>query len=206
MADITAVETAIVQAIVGALYPNGTGSASITAGPIKVYPGWPNSQTLDDDMAAGAVHVSVYPRPGDSTTSSLMGDNDWREVSNNGTTGTLGREIRRQTKQFQVTTWAPTPDLRSIVANAVDVILALTPRINMADNSQTLLAYVNQAEHDERQTVQIYRRDLFYAANFALTQNVPGYAVQNVTTHLQPQIAAEAGRVDIGALVTRTKP
>lgn len=206
MADITAVEAAIVQTIVGALYPNGTTSASITAGPIKVYPGWPNSQTLDEDMAAGAVHVSVYPRPGDSITSSLMGDNDWTEVTNNGTTGTLGREIRRQTKQFQITTWAPTPDLRSTVANAVDVILALTPRIDMADSSQTLLAYVNQAEHDERQTVQVYRRDLFYAANFALIQSEPGYAVLQTTTTIQPQIATEAGRVDIGSPTTRTKP
>lgn len=206
MADITAVETAIVQTIVAALYPNGTTSASITAGPIKVYAGWPNSQTLDADMAADAVHVSVYPRPGDSISSSLMGDNDWREVTNNGTTGTLGREIRRQTKQFQVTTWAPTPDLRSIVANAVDVILALTPRIGMPDGSQTLLAYVNQAERDERQTVQLYRRDLFYAANFALTQSETGYAVQHVITNAQPQIATATGRVDIGALITRTKP
>lgn len=206
MADLTAVETAIVGVIASALYPDGAGQPSSLGYDIKIYAGWPNSQTLDADMAAGLAHVSVYPRPGDSVTSTLMGDNDWREITNNGTGGTFGREIRRQTKQFQITTWAPTPDIRSAVANAVDVVLALTPRVDMADGSQTMLAFVSQAEHDERQTVAVYRRDLFYAANFALTQTQAGYAVQHVTTILQPQIATEAGPADIGAPVTRTQP
>ncbi len=64
MADISAVEDALSSAIAAALYPNGTANPSAITSPCKVYRGWPNAASLDQDLKAGAVNVSVYSRPG----------------------------------------------------------------------------------------------------------------------------------------------
>ena len=61
MSDIIDVQNALVNAVAAAVYPNGTGAASVSSGPIIVYPGWPTASTLDTDLIAGKAHVSVYP-------------------------------------------------------------------------------------------------------------------------------------------------
>ncbi|WP_424139371.1 hypothetical protein [Roseomonas chloroacetimidivorans] len=64
MADLTDVLTALAQGLAGALYPNGTAQPSAVGAPCVVFPGWPDSASLDADLAAGKVQVSVFPRPG----------------------------------------------------------------------------------------------------------------------------------------------
>ncbi|PLT18738.1 hypothetical protein [Ralstonia mannitolilytica] len=63
MADITDVSNALVTVIAGIVYPNGTSQPSITGAPVLVYQGWPDAVQLRADLAAGKVHVSVYPQP-----------------------------------------------------------------------------------------------------------------------------------------------
>lgn len=63
MADITDVSNALVTAIAGIVYPNGTSQPSITGAPVLVYQGWPDAVQLRTDLAAGKVHVSVFPQP-----------------------------------------------------------------------------------------------------------------------------------------------
>ncbi|WP_433867088.1 hypothetical protein [Ralstonia wenshanensis] len=63
MADITDVSNALVTVIAGIVYPNGTSQPSITGVPVLVYQGWPDAVQLRADLAAGKVHVSVYPQP-----------------------------------------------------------------------------------------------------------------------------------------------
>lgn len=190
MADVTEVGDSLVQIVAGATYPSGTGQPSVIDQPVIVYQGWPNPQTLDTDLAAKKVHVSVFPRPGDTITSIMMGDTEWTELDNDGSTGTSTREVRRQTKQFQITIWAATPQLRDGLAKQVDLALALTSRIAMADGSQAILTYVNMTQRDEQQKVMIYRRDLFYAANYAIVQ------ADAETTILQAVVNIEAGPLD----------
>ena len=60
MADLTDVQSALVAEIAQALYPNGTAQSSAVSAACKVYPGWPVSASLDTDMAAGAVNISVF--------------------------------------------------------------------------------------------------------------------------------------------------
>lgn len=64
MADITTVLTALAQGLAGALYPNGTSQPSAVTAPCIVFPGWPDTASLDADLAAGKVQISVFPRPG----------------------------------------------------------------------------------------------------------------------------------------------
>ncbi len=59
MADQADVEAALVSLVANALYPDGTAAASLTGSLYRVYRGFPTSPTLDADLAAGTVNVSV---------------------------------------------------------------------------------------------------------------------------------------------------
>ncbi|MBV8656618.1 MAG: hypothetical protein JO142_02225 [Burkholderiales bacterium] len=67
MADITDVGNALVAAIAGILYPNGTAQPSVTGVPTMIYAGWPTASRLDNDLAGfsngqgGKIHVTVFP-------------------------------------------------------------------------------------------------------------------------------------------------
>lgn len=61
MSDITDIQQALVNVIAAAVYPSGTGAASVSGGPVIVYAGWPTASTLDADLIAGKAHVTVYP-------------------------------------------------------------------------------------------------------------------------------------------------
>jgi hypothetical protein len=68
MADQSDVEDALVNAASAALYPNGTGEASVPGPDCRIYRGWPNSAALDADLAAGKVNVTVFPGSGTGRT------------------------------------------------------------------------------------------------------------------------------------------
>ena len=64
MADYSAVETAIVGQIVAALYPNGTGSASIIGPTCSVERGWPTEADLRSATGSGTQLIRVFAIPG----------------------------------------------------------------------------------------------------------------------------------------------
>ena len=69
MANISDVEQTLVNLISAAIYPNGTTSPSAIlvnsqSYPCRVYRGWPDPDTLDSDLAAGNVNISVFNLPG----------------------------------------------------------------------------------------------------------------------------------------------
>jgi hypothetical protein len=61
MADQSDVETALADLASAALYPQGVLAPSAVGAVCRIYRGWPNSAALDADMAAGMVHVTVFP-------------------------------------------------------------------------------------------------------------------------------------------------
>jgi hypothetical protein len=62
-------------------YPNGTGQPSAAGIPIRVYPGWPVPNVLEDDLEAGWAHVSVYPHGKDRKTTRYLG-RGWEPLTN----------------------------------------------------------------------------------------------------------------------------
>ena len=201
MADVRDAGDALVQKITAIVYPNGTASPSITGIGVLIYQGWPLEKALTDDLAAKKAHVSVFPRPNDKVTSVYQGDEDWVELTNNGVTGTALRELRRQTRTFQIGVWASCFDARDPLAAAIDAGLAAVSRINLADGSQAIISYVNSRQVDDQQRAGIYRRDLFYAVNYATIQTETDYAILHNTTNAT---ALENGAT-IGT-ITVTKP
>ena len=202
MADQSDAATALVALISGAVYPLGTASPSVTGGAIKVFAGWPNPDALLKDMAAGTVNVSVFPRPGEKITSIMLADGEWTEDSNNGTTGVISREARRQTKTFQITVWASCFDHRDAVANAVDVALAVTSRLTFADGSAGLVSFVNSTQNDDQQKAGIYRRDLFYSVNYATVQAIAAFDILTTVTNTIAGPTLDA----TGPTITITRP
>ena len=59
MADISDVEQAVADSVTAILYPTGTDQASIIGALCRIYRGWPNAATLNPDLSAGAVNITV---------------------------------------------------------------------------------------------------------------------------------------------------
>lgn len=95
MADLSDVQNALVTLAAQTLYPNGTAQPSIATAPIIIYPGWPIASRLDDDLAAGKVHVSVYARPEERNTTRFS--QEWKTISINAATITLAATVNTVT-------------------------------------------------------------------------------------------------------------
>ena len=166
MADLSDAGHALVGLIAAVLYPQGTGVASLTGDRLLVYQGWPDPVTLASDLAAGTSHVSVFPMKGDKVTSVSQDDGDWEDVG--GESAVL--ELRRQTRLFRVSVWAGNYARRDAVASVIDAGLAAVSRLTLVDGSVAVITYDTSVQDDDQQQAGIYRRDLFYALNYATTQ------------------------------------
>jgi hypothetical protein len=79
MTGLAEVSNALVALIAQLVYPNGTGQPSIVGKPVKVYGGWPAPDVLTKDLAAGKVHISVFPPNGlEKIVDTAV--TDWRTV------------------------------------------------------------------------------------------------------------------------------
>jgi hypothetical protein len=78
-------------------------------------------------------------------------------------------EIRRQTQDFRVTCWCPTPASRDAASVVIDVALASTLFLKMPDGSQARLTYAGGSVVDRAEDAQLYRRDLVYTVEYATT-------------------------------------
>ena len=177
MADLSDAGNALVTLIAQILYPQGTAAASLTGDRLLIYQGWPDPVTLANDLAQGTVHVSVYPKPGDKVTSISQDDDDWEEVSNNDSSGSAVLELRRQTRVFQINVWAGAFARRDAAAAVIDAGLAAVSRLAMA-----VMTYETSLQVDDQQQAGIYRRDLFYALNYATTQVMALVAITATVT------------------------
>lgn len=86
-----------------------------------------------------------------------------------GVFGTAWQELKRQERSIQVTLWCPTPAMRDLAAPLIDVALVENEHLLLGDGSGARLVYQRTLISDERQTVEIYRRDLVYMVEYATT-------------------------------------
>lgn len=68
MSDVSDVLNVLVSLADRVIYPNGSDKPSITGSDIVIYPGWPSSDNLDNDLAVGKTHVSVFPKTEERNT------------------------------------------------------------------------------------------------------------------------------------------
>lgn len=91
-------------------------------------------------------------------------------IARTGGVGTAARELRRQAKDFMVTIWAPTPQLRDIVGSALDSGLSVDSNISLSDGLPSFIVYARSMYSDASENYLVYRRDLVYTVNYATSQ------------------------------------
>lgn len=181
MADLEEVLPALASIVANAIYPNG--GASVVGADVKVYPGWPVPNNLDSDLAQGLAHVSIYPRPEERNTTRYPVT--WQEsVINSDGTGAAVKTVGEQERLFQITIWAPTPDLRAAIAKVIDPALRMTERFTLSDNTWARLTYKSSPMTDQLQKATIYRRDLFYTVEYSTTITQNFYTIKKTTVNL----------------------
>jgi hypothetical protein len=79
------------------------------------------------------------------------------------------RELRRQEQGFRITCWCPTPATRDASASSIDLYLAGLQFITLADGTEGRLCYRGTLVFDQSQDALLYRRDLIYDVEYAMT-------------------------------------
>lgn len=245
MADPSEILNVIAAQVAAIVYPNGTGSDSISGTVVNVYAGWPVHSTLDTDILAGNSHISVFPMEGEQKiptalgrpsrlvadgAATMMATVSGTSVTLSGTVstpqniyflldgvgyhysvqsgdtltsiatamatlipnatslaavitlaqatnitvrvggvGSEARELRRQTKEFRVTIWAPSTILRDTLGSALDSALSIDSNLQLSDNLPAFMVY---ARSMYSQNTQIFRRDIVFSVNYATSQTV----------------------------------
>lgn len=107
------------------------------------------------------------------------------------TTGTYAREVRRQARNFQITIWAPSPELRTATARAIDPVLADTEFLALYDQ-RARLRYVSSPISDGGQQDRAWRRDLIYMVDYGTTLTTTTATVASMALSTTPQGANPA--------------
>lgn len=73
MASVDEVTGYLAKRAANVIYPGGSRLPGMVNTSVKVYPGWPVPGTLQQDIEAGHVHVSVWPLPSERRISTPLG-------------------------------------------------------------------------------------------------------------------------------------
>jgi len=88
--------------------------------------------------------------------------------------GTICRELKRQERLFVITLWCSTPAQRDQAAPIIDLALVKPENLLFADGTVGRLMYERTMVLDEKQTLNIYRRDLVYRVEYATIETQAG--------------------------------
>jgi hypothetical protein len=247
MADLSDVENAVVALASTALYPSGFAQPSITTALCRIYRGWPSPTTLNSDLAAGTVNVTVFPSAtpdetppqyfdhvgvaitpasltatvagttvtfageiavgemlgilvdgmpyvyrisGSDTLQSVAANmgailrTDWI-VSLSGTSlillaaySLIARVapqavatciMRRHRRELRICCWCPSQAIRDNVCKSVDLALASSPIVALADGTTARIHYLSTQVYDQSVNALLYRRDLHYICEYMMT-------------------------------------
>ncbi|WP_324021806.1 hypothetical protein GC090_20070 (plasmid) [Pantoea sp. JZ29] len=77
MASVGDVCLFIARRVENTIYPGGNRLPGIINAAVKIYPGWPVPGSLETDINAGGVHISVWPLPAERKINGALG-RPWR--------------------------------------------------------------------------------------------------------------------------------
>ena len=96
--------------------------------------------------------------------------------------GNAVRELKRQKKGYQITLWCGTPQARDAVSPLVDGALASVEYLPLPDGSDARLLYQRTRVSDRAESDHLYRRDLFYTAEYSTNQTVEAPRITTITS------------------------
>ena len=107
-----------------------------------------------------------------------------------GAPATMAQVTHRQKQSIMVTVWAPDPQKRSALCNAIDIGVKGQIRATLADTSEAIILYEKTNVIDDFQAMASYRRDLIYTAEYATLDTFTVYEVTSVTETIDPTAAS----------------
>lgn len=99
--------------------------------------------------------------------------------------GTLTKLLRQQEKHFMVTVWAPTPDIREALAEAIDDRLGTMDRLPLSDFPGRI-RYQSTYEEEPQERLQVFRRSLTYSVEWARTATIPATQIMAARVTFEP--------------------
>lgn len=112
-------------------------------------------------------------------------------VARVGATGTVWKEVGRQTMDFQITIWAPSEETRTAVARLIDPPLR-EPRIVLADQSVAHVKYTRSGIIDAIQKEKGFRRDQLYCIEYATSMTMTATEITSLTQRITQTAAPTA--------------
>jgi len=196
MASYLDAAQAVAADIAALLAPNTAGVIALTGGVAKIYVGWPDKQQLDDDLKAGIAHVTVWPLKMERSTAVTKADMDWVETG----PAQASRETQRRTRAMQVGIWANTFAARDALGNAIEAHLSDTFRLALPDGTQAQLSWTGGQLVDDKQLLNLYRRDVMISVNYGVLQTMAATPIAHTTV----QVDAQVNAVTIGSITLTT--
>lgn len=98
----------------------------------------------------------------------------------------MAQVTHRQRHSVMVTVWAPDPEQRAKVAEAVDVLFKATLTASLPDTSEIVLRYEKTNVTDEYEGVSIFRRDLVFGVEYATLEHFTGFEVTTISGTIEP--------------------
>lgn len=102
-----------------------------------------------------------------------------------GAPGKMVSTVRRIGQQIMVTVWAASPELRASVGTAVASALINAYRIDLDDHSQARVTFVRMDDWDNRENAHLYRRDLVFMAEYAITETYDAVEVTSFNGEIE---------------------
>jgi hypothetical protein len=133
--------------------------------------------------ALSALLSEAYPGTVSSGPSLTVAGNPGDLTVLAGIDGLVYKEVKRQSKSFQITTWASTPKIRDSVAKTIDAPLAEVNFLTFADGDQGWVSYEITMTTDEPEEEGLWRRDLFYRVEYATLIIRPATEIVGVTVY-----------------------
>lgn len=140
--------------------------------------------TLESIAAGLAAEIPYATAIGNVVT---VGNNPYYIFTRVIVAGQSVRELAREMRMMFVTIWAPTPQIRSIIGNAVNVLFSATYRPVMPDGTYAQLSYSGSREEDLLEKVKCYRRDLHFIVEYAITQTESNYSIGSSIANISDQ-------------------
>ncbi len=175
------------QQVIDALVAETRDAIAGSTHPAIVYAGWPTQANLAEGVGKGIQsHISVYALPGERNTTRFARDPVTQQPAGpNGTAGTLISLLRQQEKHFMVTVWAPGPDVREALAEAIDGRLGAMDRLPLLDFPGRI-RYQSTYEEEPQDRLQVFRRSLTYSVEWARTAITPATKIVATRFELEP--------------------
>lgn len=104
---------------------------------------------------------------------------------NIGVGGTLARILKHQERTIMVTTWAPTPQLRTKVSKILDPLFAELSYLRYPDGSHGRIIYHGTYDEDEGQKQIVYRRDLTYRVEYPTLEIEGATEIVTIASNIQ---------------------